>query len=229
MISLKLAQLSPQESYQLPYPIRPFSVAEYELLARHQILTEDDKVELLEGFIVPKKSKTPFHASVLCALSHEFYLRLPESSHFRNQCVLVTADSAPEPDLTIARGGHEDYSHRHASSEDVSLVIEISDTSLARDRTKCRIYARANINTYWIVNLPELCAEVFTLPVADEYTTAWKFSIGESLAVPLPDGTSLSLPFRNSYLLFDGLSRCRRSIPNGDLAIAGTTQLVLRL
>jgi Uma2 family endonuclease len=58
--------------------------------------------------------------------------------------------------------------HRHPSPADVSLLVEVSDSTLAIDREdKCRIYARAGIPTYWIVNLVDQQIEVYTSPVGD--------------------------------------------------------------
>jgi Uma2 family endonuclease len=44
-------------------------------------------------------------------------------------------------------------------------VVEVADVTLRRDRsTKKRIYARAGIPVYWIVNLPERRIEVYSDP-----------------------------------------------------------------
>ena len=54
---------------------------------------------------------------------------------------------------------------RHPSPADIGLVIEVSDTTLAADRIdKCRIYARAGIVCYWIVNLNDRQIEAYTAP-----------------------------------------------------------------
>jgi Uma2 family endonuclease len=43
-------------------------------------------------------------------------------------------------------------------------VIEVAESSLEQDWRKCRIYARAGVPQYWIVDLTGCCVEVFTQP-----------------------------------------------------------------
>ncbi len=74
-------------------------------------------------------------------------------------------DSEPEPDLAVVRGNLDQYEHSHPGPQDVALVIEVADVSLHRDRSiKKRVYARAGIPVYWIVNLQERRIEVYTAP-----------------------------------------------------------------
>src|SRR5262249_15648256 len=74
----------------------------------------------------------------------------------------------PEPDITILRGDRRDYLERHPGPDDVSLVVEVSDSTLRRDRgLKKRIYARARIPVYWIVNLIDNQIEVYTEPAGN--------------------------------------------------------------
>jgi Uma2 family endonuclease len=63
-----------------------------------------------------------------------------------------------------------DYSARHPLSDDIFLTIEVSDTTLEKDRTmKQKIYANASIPEFWIVNLPEDVVEVYRQPAGDLY------------------------------------------------------------
>jgi hypothetical protein len=65
----------------------------------------------------------------------------------------------------VVRGDTQQYLDRHPGAEDIALIIEVSDTTLQRDRTvKKRIYARAGISIYWIVNLVEEQVEVYSQP-----------------------------------------------------------------
>jgi Uma2 family endonuclease len=56
---------------------------------------------------------------------------------------ITTNDSEPEPDVVIVRGDRRQYRDRHPGPDDVALVVEVSDSTLQRDRTmKQRMYAR---------------------------------------------------------------------------------------
>jgi len=65
----------------------------------------------------------------------------------------------------IVRGETRDYLDRHPGATDLGLVVEIAHGTLERDRSlKKRLYARAGISVYWIVNLPQQQLEVYTQP-----------------------------------------------------------------
>src|SRR5262245_28565333 len=59
------------------FPVRRFSVAEYEQIGRAGILTEDDSVELLEGLIVEKMTKYPPHDAMIDLLVQLLQRQLP--------------------------------------------------------------------------------------------------------------------------------------------------------
>src|SRR5262249_22170236 len=65
----------------------------------------------------------------------------------------------------LVRGSFVDYENRHPTIADIGLMIEVADASLLRDqRDKTRIYARAGIPGYWIVNLVDGRIEVYLQP-----------------------------------------------------------------
>lgn len=147
-----------------PYPVHRFSVAEYEELTRLGFLSEDDKVELLEGWIVPKMPKHPPHDSTIDLVLFLLTRMLPEGWYPRVQNSVVTSDSVPEPDLAIVRGRPGDYRTQHPTGQSVALIVEVADTTVTSDRAKAAIYARAGIPHYWIVNLAQQQIETFAEP-----------------------------------------------------------------
>jgi Uma2 family endonuclease len=77
----------------------------------------------------------------------------------------------------------------------VVLVGEVADVSLDRDRgIKKRIYARAGIAVYWIVNLVDSIIEVYTLPSGPteipDYGNRQDFGIADAVPVIL-DGVEV--------------------------------------
>ncbi|MCI0362225.1 MAG: Uma2 family endonuclease [Planctomycetaceae bacterium] len=144
--------------------MRRFTVAEYERLAETGALTEDDSVELLEGLIVKKMTKNPLHDSTIDFLNQVLGQQLPLGWFLRIQNVLRTDDSEPEPDVVVTIGSLQQFRQRHPTGEEVALVIEVADLSLEQDWRKCRIYARAGVPEYWIVDLNGPCLEVFAQP-----------------------------------------------------------------
>ena len=151
-----------------------YTVAQYEELGQLGIITEDNSVELLEGWIVPKTTKHPAHDNTIDLVHYLLAQLLPAGWFIRIQNCVVTGDSVPEPDLAVVRGRPGDYGKRHPSAGDVALVIEVSDTTLQRDRAKAAIYARAGIAHYWIVNLVDSQIEVYSQPQGSGFDAAYQ-------------------------------------------------------
>ncbi|HXG09571.1 MAG TPA: Uma2 family endonuclease [Gemmataceae bacterium] len=161
-----VAPLSPTP-WVPPFPVYRFTVEQYHRMIETGILTKDDRVELLEGWIVPKMPHSPPHDGTVWLVQTALLARLPPQWILRVQSAITTLDSEPEPDLVVARGPGLRYFTSHPQPDDIPLVVEVSDTSLQEDRDgKGRLYARAGIPVYWIVNLPESKVEVYTEPRA---------------------------------------------------------------
>jgi Uma2 family endonuclease len=129
------------------------------------ILTDEDPVELLEGWLVVKMGRNPPHSVSTCLLGDALGKAVTASWYIRVQEPVTTADSEPEPDLTVARGEPRQYVNRHPGPQDLGLLVEVADASLARDRgPKKQLYAEARVPVYWIVNLIDRQIEVYTDP-----------------------------------------------------------------
>jgi len=146
-------------------PIWQLSVGQYHQMIDTGILTDDDPVELLEGWLVTKMSKKPPHRVTTQLIREAIAQLLPAGWFVDDQEPITTEESEPEPDVVVVRGQRRQYLDRHPSGQDVAVVVEVSDAMLQRDRTtKKRIYARASIVVYWVVNMPDQRVEVYTLP-----------------------------------------------------------------
>jgi Uma2 family endonuclease len=167
-------------------PIWRLSVSQYHSMIENGILTKDSKLELLEGLLVAKISKSPIHSLSTGLLQDALSSILPFNYHLRLQEPVTLADSEPEPDLAIVRGQRSDYRDRHPSSNDLELVVEVSGTSLNHDRNlKQRIYASSGISIYWILNLEERQLEVYTNPVESEYLQCQIITETEAVGITL--------------------------------------------
>jgi hypothetical protein len=62
-MSLVLPPRPHSESAPLAWPLHRLSVALYHRLTETGVLTEDDNIELLEGWIIERNSKNPPHDS----------------------------------------------------------------------------------------------------------------------------------------------------------------------
>ena len=173
-----------------------FSVASYQRMVVSGALTSDDRVELLENYVVLKMPHNPPHDSTIQRMLRPLLGSLPGGWDLRVQSAITLSDSEPEPDFAVVRGSSADYEGRHPYAADVGLVIEVADTSLARDQhDKARIYANANIPIYWVVNLLDRRLEVYSQPsgvdAAAEYRASQFYHAGDTVPVVL-DGSAVA-------------------------------------
>ncbi len=178
-----------------PEPISRLSVEQYHGLIENGLLADDDPVEFLEGWMVPKMPKKPTHSIVIEMTREAITPLLPADWFLKSENPITTDESEPEPDITAVRGRLREYLTRHPAPKDIGMIVEIADTTLARDRgIKKRIFARANIPVYWIVNLVDKQVEVYTDPSGPgenpDYGQPHIYKPGDSIAVIL-DGKEI--------------------------------------
>jgi len=164
------------------------SIEQYHAIIQAGILTDDDSVELLEGWLVFKRPKNPPHRVTTRLVRTALENILPRGWYVDSQEPIALSNSEPEPDIVVVRGDTRQYLDRHPGAEDIALIIEVSDTTLQRDRTvKKRIYARAGISIYWIVNLVEEQVEVYSQPLVEveQPDYSQRLDFGRSAVIPI--------------------------------------------
>jgi Uma2 family endonuclease len=155
----------------LDFELRRISVEEYHKMIEAGIFDEDERLELLEGVIVPMSPQSPDHADLVQWLTNRLVRLIGDGYDVRPQLPLVASPtSEPEPDLAVVPAGRT--RERHPTG--ALLVIEVARESLRKDRLlKASLYARAGIPEYWIVNPAEDRVEVYRDPdpAAGRYAT----------------------------------------------------------
>ncbi len=164
------------------------SIEQYHAIIQAGILTDDDSVELLEGWLVFKMPKNPPHRATTRLVRTALENILPAGWYVDSQEPITLSNSEPEPDIVVVRGDTRQYLERHPGAEDIAVIIEVSDTTLQRDRTvKKRIYARAGISIYWIVNLVKEQVEVYSQPLVEveQPDYSQRLDFGRSAVIPI--------------------------------------------
>lgn len=141
------------------------SVEQYHRLVASGILREDERVELLDGWLVEKMPQNPPHSGTVHEIAHRFQKLLGDAYVIREQSPITTANSEPEPDIAVVEPPAEQYFSHHPSPKNIALIVEVSDSSVDEDRLKASIYAVARVAVYWLVNLPERTIEVHSGPM----------------------------------------------------------------
>jgi hypothetical protein len=151
------------------------SVERYHEMIETGLITKDDRLELIEGFLVEKMSIKPLHAFVTETVRETLAAVIPDGFFVSAQQPITTDDSEPEPDVLIIHGQRQDFLDHHPGPESVALLVEVADTTLYQDQTwKKRIYARASVSVYWLINLPERQIEVYTQPSGPTNNPAYR-------------------------------------------------------
>lgn len=159
--------------------------AEYIQLIEQGVLTESDRVELIEGEVVEKMTVGPRHVGRVSRLTHLFLGRFGDRVVVSTQSpVLLTDVSMPEPDLVVLHVRDDFYETRYATPDDILLVVEVADSSLAFDRLrKARLYAVAAVTECWLINLRDDVLEVYRQPTAQGYASVTTLRRGSRVAL----------------------------------------------
>ena len=163
----------------------PITTDLYHQMIERGILTENDKIELLEGELIKMSAVGPRHAACVERLSDYLKDELGIVVSIRHQNPVELSDySEPEPDIAVIKRRADYYLHAHPQPGDVLLLVEVADSTLKKDRgVKLGAYAQAGIAEYWIVNLVDDLIEVYTNPTGNTYQNVRLVRRDETLAL----------------------------------------------
>jgi Uma2 family endonuclease len=148
-------------------------------------LYDDNRVELIDGEVIRKDEMKPAHVLAVESVKRSVGPMLPARRFIRQDGpVRIPNFNEPLPDSTVAHGEARTYADHHPGPEDISLVIEVSDTTLAKDRgPKWEAYGRADIPVCWIVNLVDRQVEVYWNPRNNGYADHKVYLPGDTVPV----------------------------------------------
>ncbi len=159
------------------------SCDDYHRMIASGIINSDEKIELLNGELLIMSPVGPNHGSIVNRLNHILNRHIGSLGIVSVQNpITIAPHSEPEPDIAILKPRDDFYFDAHPVPADVILLIEVSDTTLAKDQqTKALVYAEAQIDNYWIVNLQEKQLEVYSQPVKGRYKLREIYLPGEKI------------------------------------------------
>jgi Uma2 family endonuclease len=158
-------------------PIR-FTRPMFERMIEVGVIGDDPRVELLDGQIVEMEPVNTPHVNRIKDLYDRLQKLFADRVDIYSQSPIdLPQDGRPQPDLAILKSGS---AREHLPlPEDVLLLIEVSDSTLEKDRNaKLALYARDGIQEYWIVNLQDDQLEVYRDPQRERYTTSFSIKPG---------------------------------------------------
>jgi Uma2 family endonuclease len=166
------------------------SVEDHYKLGEVGILTEDSRVELIEGELIEMAPIGGSHMGLVNRLTRLLVLAVGDLGVVSIQNpVTLPPHSEPQPDVAILKPGADSAGSPVPHADDVLLIIEVADTTLAYDRnTKLKLYAQAGMAEAWIVNVQARCVEVYREPQGDGYNRKSEMRPGDvvtPLALPM--------------------------------------------
>lgn len=184
----------PSEAFGTPTPKR-WTVEECDTF-REMGFLEGGRYELIEGVIVDKMGHGNPHSRAICALMNllatlfgleKIRVQLP----IRIEGELGRVNE-PLPDVALTRESYEAYDET-PTPNDLLLVAEVSDSSLRFDlTTKARLYARAGVGEYWVLDIEKNSVIVHREPTSTGYESVTEWETGEALSpLALPSASVL--------------------------------------
>ena len=167
-----------------------FTVDEYYRMAEVGILSERDRVELIEGEIIQMSPIGRRHAACVDRTNHIFNALLKRRAIVSTQNPLrLNEYNEPQPDLVVLKWRNDFYATRPHTPKDALFVVEVSDSSLLYDvKIKLPLYSATGVRELWIENLKENVLLVCRNPEGRTYKTQLTLSRADSISpLAFPD------------------------------------------
>ena len=161
-----------------------FTVDQYQELGRAGIISDECRVELIDGEIIEMSPIGAGHMYSVAYLTAAFIRGLGDRAVLWPQNALRLGQYLqPQPDIVLLRPPLERYRAIVPRMEDALLVVEVADSSLRYDReVKLPRYAATGVPELWIVNLPGGAVEAYRDPTSGGYRTRSQFLRGDAIA-----------------------------------------------
>jgi Uma2 family endonuclease len=163
-----------------PEQVRRWTRDDYLRVAETGVF-DGERVELLNGVIVRMSPIGAPHVWTTTHLHYALVEGVGKRAWVINQASYDADEhSVPEPDIAVVPRNSDET----ALPTDAYLLVEVSDSSIGKDRgVKKELYAAIGVPEYWIVNLAKSVVEVYRNPVEGVYTELTTVAKGATLAL----------------------------------------------
>jgi Uma2 family endonuclease len=174
-----------------PVPMEPprkkWTRAECVAMEASGVWDQQQRLELVEGDLINKMGKNRPHTNVLIILQGwligVFGLQYVNPETPIDVAPEDNPTSEPQPDLIVLAKPSREFRKGNPQPADIRLAVEISDSTLSFDRTvKARLYARAGIVEYWVVDVAARSLVVHRDPLNGLYQSVTVYNDQESVS-----------------------------------------------
>lgn len=155
-------------------PRRLFTVAEVERMVDVGLIGEDERIELLEGELIPMSPRGDEHEICKTALNLYWGRRCPHDLLYSPETTFrLSVDTYLEPDFVVYP---RHVGIRRLNGATALLAVEIGVSSLGYDLgRKARVYAQFGIPELWVIDPIQRVLTVMKRPASEGYgeRTLW--------------------------------------------------------
>jgi Uma2 family endonuclease len=161
---------------------RPLTADEYERMSELGILSEDERVELIEGELIQMSPLGGDHMYSVNSLNHALVMAIgPRAVVSVQNPMRLNKLSEPQPDITVLK--REAHRKQVPPVEGVLFVVEVAVSSLTYDRKiKLPLYAQNGIPEVLIVDVEARAIEVHRGPSEQGYAEVARFTPGQMIS-----------------------------------------------
>ena len=173
----------------------PITVPEYFRMGETGVLDPEARIELIEGELFDMPPIGPAHSSLVNRFIRLFSRAVGDAAIVSAQNPVVLGGfSAPQPDLALLRWREDFYGKAHPGAEDILVLVEVADTTLAHDRDrKLPLYAGFAVLEVWLVDVAGRNLDVYRHPEDGAYTTRFRVHDLSHVGVAALPGVELDL------------------------------------
>ena len=148
---------------------------------------DQQRLELIDGELISKMGQNRPHVVFLSRMLEWLFETIGRGRVNANAPIDVAPEdnptNEPEPDIIVLTGPSSSIRTGNPQPRDLALVVEISDSTLRFDlNVKARLYARAGIIEYWVLDVPGRRLIVHREPSPAGYRSVVAYSEFEKVA-----------------------------------------------
>ena len=162
-----------------------FTVQQYYLMQEAGVFAKGDRYELINGEIREMSPISKKHAVCVARLTKNLERKLGDQTIIWTQNPIHFSDqSEPQPDLAILKLHDDFYANALPTPDDILLIIEVADSTIAYDRdVKAPLYAANGIPELWLFDVNQQIIEGYSQPSASGYKRMQRYEQGDTLSL----------------------------------------------
>ena len=143
---MQIQQRAPQ--VEVDRALMRWTVEDYHRLVESGVLS-NRRVKLVDGNLVEMAPEGAPHSNTVRSGADYLRDRFSKKALISEAHPVTLATSEPEPDIAVVKLPRSRYANKHPHPEDIHLLIEVSQSTLAYDlNIKKQLYAESGIPEY---------------------------------------------------------------------------------